>query len=193
MFLSNTILKRLMKQAYKDAHLVVAQTEERYYISGIYWEMDVKKEFMPKQIMAQLIELAGEVPGIGKAFRATKDGNLEEDGLRTEVRIYGSEKPIDVTDIIVIGSLGTYQRVLQEQKSGKTYIVNNVFIDIADNKATDEDRGEFEVTVPMYHEQYGILWVNNVARLRAGWRFDDKHRSMIQELSGIDLTRVDEL
>lgn len=100
MFLNNTILKRLMKQAYKDAHLVVAQTEERYYISGIYWEMDVKKEFMPKQIMAQLIELAGEVPGIGKAFRATKDGNLEEDGLRTEVRIYGSEKPIDVTGMI---------------------------------------------------------------------------------------------
>lgn len=192
MFLNNTILKRLMKEAYRNANMVVAQTEDRFYIGGAYWEMDVRKEFMPKQIMAQLIELAGEVPAPGKVFRATKEENLEEDGLRQEVKTEGFTEPIDITDIIIIGSLGTYQRVLQDRE-GKTYIVNNMFIDIADNNATEEQRGEYNVTLPMYKEKQGILWMNNVARFRARWRVDDKHASILKEMSGIDLTVNDEL
>lgn len=191
MFLNNTILKRLMKEAYKNANMVVAQTEERYYIAGSYWEMDVRKAFMPKQILAQLIELAGEVPAPGKAFRATKEGNLEEDGLRQEVKTEGFTEPIDVTDIIVIGSLGTYQRVLQAW-GGKTYIVNNVFVDIADNNAVDENLGEYSVTTPLFNAGKGILWQNNAARFRAGWRIDDRHESLLAELSGIDLLMSDE-
>ena len=192
MFLNNTILKRLMKKAYKSENMVVAQTEDRFYIGGLYWEMDVRKAFMPKQILAQLIELAGEVPEQGKAFRTTKDGNREEDGLRTEVETEQFEKPIDITDIIVIGDLGTYQRVLQAQ-DGKTYIVNNIFVDIADNNATEEQRGEYNVTLPMYEEKQGILWMNNVARFRAGWRIDDRHAGILREMSGIDLTAIAEL
>lgn len=191
MFLNNTILKRLMKEAYKTAGMTVAQTSERYFIGGSYWEMDVRKAFMPKQILAQLIELAGEVPKTGIAFRATKEGNLEEDGLRQEVKTEGFTEPIDVTDIIVIGSLGTYQRVLQAQ-SGKTYIVNNVFIDIADNDAVDENAGEYFVTTPLYDTRKGILWQNNAARFRAGWRIDDRHKNLLNELSGVDLLTTDE-
>lgn len=187
MFLNNSILKKLMKQAYKDGALVVAQTEERYYIAGTYWEMDVRKEFMPKQIMAQIIELAGEVPAVGKSFRGTKDGNIEEDWLRSAVRTEEFSKPIDVTDMIIIGRLGKHQRVLQEHEKGQAYIVNNVFIEIADNNAAETDRGEYEVSVPLYNAQKGILWENNVARLRAGWRTDEKHEELMKELSGIDL------
>ena len=191
MFLNNTILKKMMKEAYKTAGMTVAQTEERYYIAGSYWEMDVRKAFMPKQILAQLIELAGEVPAPGKAFRATKEGNLEEDGLRQEVKTEGFTEPIDVTDIIVIGSLGTYQRVLQE-RGGKTHVVNNVFVDIADNNAIDENSGEYSVTTPLFNAGKGILWQNNAARFRAGWRIDDRHESLLAELSGIDLLMSDE-
>lgn len=190
MFLNNMILKRLMKEAYKNENMVVAQTEDRFYIGGAYWEMDVRKAFIPKQIMAQVIELAGEVPAQGKAFRATKDGNLAEDGLRNEVQTEGIEKTIDVTDIIIIGSLGTYQRVLQDRE-GKTYIVNNIFVDIADNNATEKERGEYNVTLPLYEETQGILWMNNVARFRAGWRIDEKHTSLLQEMSRLELTMSD--
>lgn len=181
----------MMKEAYKTAGMTVAQTEERYYIAGSYWEMDVRKAFMPKQILAQLIELAGEVPAPGKAFRAIKEGNLEEDGLRQEVKTEGFTEPIDVTDIIVIGNLGTYQRVLQAW-GGKTYIVNNVFVDIADNNAVDENLGEYSVTTPLFNAGKGILWQNNAARFRAGWRIDDRHESLLAELSGIDLLMSDE-
>ena len=48
-----------MREAYKTS-LHVAQTEGRTYIAGGYWEIDVDKRDMPKQVMAQIIELAGQ-------------------------------------------------------------------------------------------------------------------------------------
>lgn len=52
MFLKKTVLKRLMKEVYKHG-LRVAATEERYYLCGGYWEMDILKEYMPKEILAE--------------------------------------------------------------------------------------------------------------------------------------------
>ena len=75
---------------------------------------------------------------------------------------------------------------------GKTYIVNNVFVDIADNNAVDENSGEYSVTTPLFNAGKGILWQNNAARFRAGWRIDDRHESLLAELSGIDLLMNDE-
>lgn len=51
MFIDVKVLKSLMKEAYKVS-LHVAQTEERIYISGGYWEVDMDKTVMPKQVMA---------------------------------------------------------------------------------------------------------------------------------------------
>lgn len=78
-------------------------------------------------------------------------------------------------------------------RDGKTYIVNNVFVDIADNDAVDENAGEYRVTAPLYDAGKGIMWENNVARFRAGWRIDNRHKSLLSELSGIDLLMEDEL
>lgn len=44
MFVNTKILKSLMKEAYKCGGLKLAQTEERIYIAGNYWEMDVEKK-----------------------------------------------------------------------------------------------------------------------------------------------------
>ena len=41
MFINIKILKQLMKTTYKSAGLILAQTEDRYYIAGRCWEMDV--------------------------------------------------------------------------------------------------------------------------------------------------------
>ena len=64
MFLKKTVLKRLMKEAYKHG-LRVAATEERYYLCGGYWEMDILKEYMPKEILAAVLELTGWIPETG--------------------------------------------------------------------------------------------------------------------------------
>lgn len=65
MFLKPQILKRIIKSAYNQSSLVLANTGENMYISGGYWEMEIKKEFLPKTILAAVIELAGEIPSEG--------------------------------------------------------------------------------------------------------------------------------
>ncbi len=186
MFLSNSILKRLMKQAYKGG-LIVAQTPERVYIAGDYWEMDVRREFLPKQILAQIIELAGELPEVGRRFKATKEGNQQEQYLRMEVDTDGYMDGVEITKLVLIGTAGTAQRILQIPQ-GDVFIVNNAFAVIADNLNVEEEKGEYAVTKPLYHKTGGILWQNNVARFHAHWRSDDNHQRLLAEITQIDLT-----
>lgn len=186
MFLSNSIIKRLMKQAYKRG-LIVAQTEARYYIAGSYWEMDVKKEFLPKQILAQLIELAGEVPAEGTRFSATKKGNQLETELPCAVNVEGFDEIIEVTNLVLLNG-GVAQRLLQHETTGDVYIINNAFIAVADNAAVMEDQGEYRVEKPLFNKSRGLLWQNNVARFHASWRSDENHERLLAEITQIDIT-----
>jgi len=186
MFLNTGILKRLMKQAYKEG-LKIARTEERIYIGGSYWEMDVREEFLPKQILGQIYELAGFLPEAGERYSVTKDDAKLEEGMRLQVDDWGFEKEIEVTKLVLMGRVP--QRLLQDPEAGDIYLANNVFITIADNSCVDEDRGETPVGGrPLFHPQYGLLWKNNVARLHAHWRQDDGHERLLAELAETDLT-----
>lgn len=185
MFLNTGILKRLMKQAYKTG-LIVARTENRMYLAGDYWEMDVRMDFLPKQILACIIELTGEIPEEGERYKATKDGNQQEINLRMQVDKDGYQEGIEVTKMILIGKQGTHQRILQE-RTGGIFIIHNVFVEIADNSALEEERGEYEVIAPLYSKT-GILWMNNVARFHAYWRSDENHERILAELTQLDLT-----
>ena len=175
-----------MKQAYKKG-LAIAQTEDRVYIAGSYWEMDVKREFLPKQILAQIYELAGEFPDVGERFEATKEGNQMQMGMSKAVSEEGFDEMIEVTRILIIGKNEVQQRVLQNTK-GNIYIVNNAFVNIADNSATDLENGEYSVDKPFFNHLKGILWKNNVARFHACWRRDENHERILAELTQVDLT-----
>ena len=78
MFVKMSILKRLMKEAYKSG-LVLANNGETIMIAGNYWQMDIKRALMPKELLAAIIELAGELPGAGErsAIREETSWNLE--------------------------------------------------------------------------------------------------------------------
>lgn len=186
MFLNHNILKRLMKQAYKTG-LAAAQTEERLYLAGNYWEMDVKREFLPKQILAQLIELAGEIPDKGTRFKATKDGNQIEIEMGMSVDTEGFERTLEVSNLILMGSNGVAQRLLQYPDTGEVYIVNNAFVCIADNAAVEEEKGEYRVEMPQFNPAKGILWQNNVARFRAMWRSDEQHQRLLDDIRKVDI------
>ena len=187
MFLNNGILKKLMKQAYKEG-LAVAQTDERIYIAGGYWEMDVRREFLPKQILAQIIELAGELPEVGKRFTATKNGNQFETEMRMSVDTDGFDFGVEVTKVFLSGKYSVAQRILQDVENGRIYLVNNVFVAVADNAALDGEKGEHMVAEPMYHPERGILWANNVGRFHALWSTDENHQRLLNALEQIDLT-----
>lgn len=190
MFLRQSIFNSLMKQAYKSG-LAVARTEDDWiYIAGSYWEASIKKEFIPKKTMGDIITLIGELPAPGERFIATKQGNQMEMELPIQVEDepFRGNDTLTITDVILIGTGGTLQRLLQDQNTGNIYVVNNAFIAIVDNTVIDGDRGEYSVTEPFFHPTYGILWENNVCKIRAHFRADDRNNKILDNLKGVDIT-----
>lgn len=51
-----------------------------------------------------------------------------------------------------------------------------------------EDKGEYTVTEPLFNPLRGILWKNNVCKLRAHFRTDDKNIKVLKSLKGVDIT-----
>lgn len=190
MFLSPSILKKLMKEAYKRG-LIVARTKEDWiYIAGSYWEMNVKKEFIPKKTMGDIIALIGGLPEEGERIRATEEGNQIEMEMPMKVKEepFREKNALTVTDVILIGTAGTTQRLLQDEYTGDIYAINDVFVKIVDNKLIEEEKGEIRVEEPLYDPAYGILWKNNVCKMRAAFRRDDKNDKILKNLKGADIT-----
>ena len=193
MFLSPSVLNSLMKKAYKEG-LVVARTEDAkgndwLYLAGSYWEVSINRDFIPKKTMGDLITLIGELPRPGERFKATKEEKQIEIEMTMEVNDEGfGTDTLTITDVILIGTSGTVQRLLQDELTGQIYPVNNVFISIIRNDMVDKDKGEYEVVEPFFNPYKGILWKNNVCKLRAHFRTDDKNIKVLKNLKGVDIT-----
>ena len=76
---------------------------------------------------------------------------------------------------------------MQDEQTGQIYPVNNVFVSIINNAMVEEDKGEYTVTEPLFNPLRGILWKNNVCKLRAHFRTDDKNIKVLKSLKGVDL------
>ncbi len=178
-----------MKQAYKGTGLIVAKTEEYLYIAGGYWEAEIKNGFIQKKTMGDLITLVGELPDIGERYKATKDGNQMEANLPMRVRSeeFGTDT-LTITDVILIGTNETRQRLLQDENTGQIYAVNEVFRNSVDNNMIEYDKGEYAAEYLFYDEKWGILWKNNVCKFRAHFRSDDKNIKIFEHLKGVDIT-----
>lgn len=83
---------------------------------------------------------------------------------------------------------GKDKEVLQDEQTGQIYPVNNVFVSIINNAMVEEDKGEYTVTEPLFNPLRGILWKNNVCKLRAHFRTDDKNIKVLKSLKGVDIT-----
>lgn len=76
----------------------------------------------------------------------------------------------------------------QDEQTGQIYPINNVFVSIINNAMVEEDKGEYTVTEPLFNPLRGILWKNNVCKLRAHFRTDDKNIKVLKSLKGVDIT-----
>ena len=187
MFLKTNLLKRLMKQAYAGGGLVVARRGDWIYLSGSYWEVEVRKRYIPKKTMGDLISLIGELPEDGERFRAEKGGNQMEIempiGISTD--FFDPENFLAVTDLILLDENGAEQRILQDADTGSLYLINNLFVDMVDNKCVEEERGENGVLdQPVFHPKLGVLWDNGNCRLHVLFRDPEE---LLESLQGIPL------
>ena len=192
MFLQKRIFKRLMTEAYKH-RLIVAMTEDEWlYMAGYYWEVNIKREYIPKETMGDIIALIGELPNPGERFSSTKEGNqMEFDGKRQiDVAPFKRSEPLAITDVLMLGNGGTLLRLLQDAETGQVFTVNNVFIDIVNDSECMKEKGEYLVDEPFYDVNAGILLKNNVCMLRAGFRNDTKNEKVMNQMQGLDIIPI---
>ncbi len=182
MFLSTKIVNKLIKEAFKTG-LVIAATEESIHLEGTYWMIDIKKDFLPKEIMAKIIELTGRIPEAGERVVANKDGWQYEVGV-LEIEKEFDGKRLEATNVSIKSVWGIYQRVLQDE-NGKMYLINDVFIDMT--KGTELEEGEEFPEKPLYNES-GVEWKNNAGALYVRFRQDMQHERILEEMTKIDLT-----
>ena len=186
MFINIKILKQLMKEAYKSG-LLIGQTEDEIYLSGKNWTANIKKKWMPKQIMAQIIELAGELPDVGKkkSYYRTNGNDYSEDIGEMEIEEEESLNAIaEVTDLILIDAFGTKNRLLQTNH--RILVVNNVFVEIADPQLVNAER-ESSIEGPILKD-YRIVWRTNMAQFSADLKEDVRHDRLLNELCMLDLS-----
>lgn len=189
MFLRETQLKKLMKEAYKHQGLIIANTEERIYLAGGYWEIDILKKKMPKTILAQIIELAGELPDIGERFSSTKEGNQLEIEKTMKVEIKQEPISLCVTNLIFESRHLVRLRVLQNP-FGKIILINNDGIGMVSKNIVNEESGEAEPVGPMYISHEGIYWWNNWMRFRYNEHIvENEDAQLIGNLEGLKLCR----
>lgn len=190
MFLRPTVLNSLMKKTYKSGLHLAMNAEGWLYIAGDYWSVNIKKQFIPKRTWGDIIALTGELPKPGSRFTATKMGNQIEMEMPLQIddSEFSKQETLVVTDALLIGTQGTVQRLLQDKDTGIIYAVNNVFVNMVDNGQIDEENGEYAVYDPLFHPLRGVLWKNNVCKLKANFRTDDKNIKVLRGLKGIDIT-----
>ncbi len=78
MIFNKTVLKRLMKTAYKGAGLLVANNKGKILLEGGWWIAEINEDAFPKEAKAALVELTGCLPEEGECFRSTSAGNQVE-------------------------------------------------------------------------------------------------------------------
>lgn len=204
MFFKQTVLKRMLKAAYKGAGLTVGhmaespEASEGYYISSGWWVMWFSADEMPKEAKAAIIELSGDLPAVGEVFKAIKDmGNQYEIEQKEIFNLPAAFKRCEchfrVTKLLGQQD-GRVIRFIQEYgETRHVAAVSEIFIDLIDPKAIDYDGGEYEpigpvTTCPTAPFMY---WGNNTCYLMAGIRTpvedDEDEAEFWKYLEGIEI------
>lgn len=163
----------MLKQAYTGVGLCVARRGDDLLFSGSNWAIATEKESMDKKQLAAVIELTGELPGDGEAFKATKEENQYEIGEvhwdmidRTEDR--EKEEKLTVTQVVLERyPIGKAMRVLQAA-DGRVEVLNDRFVKAIDSLSMNTDY-EYEVQGPFVNPKFPkqVYWESEATTLTA--------------------------
>ena len=144
MFLNTPMAKKLFKKAFNSAGLIVSRpNEEMIYIAGSGWQIEMDYETMPLKQKAQLIELIGDIPEVGKRIVATKnDQQFEfETGVSLR-RFYMAAKTLVHQAPIVIARPYFDYQLFQEQETFAFLATSRELVTLIDVREIDfENKG----------------------------------------------------
>ena len=174
MFIHLKDFKRLLKQAYTGVGLCVARRGDDVLLGGSDWVIATEKESMDKKQLAAVIELTGELPGNGEAFKATKEENQYEfseahwDMIDRTDAAREEEEKLTVTPIVLERyPNGKAMRVLQAA-DGRVEVLNERFVKAIDSASMNLDY-EHEVQGPLFNPKFPkqVYWKSEATTLTA--------------------------
>lgn len=142
MIFNKSVFKKLLKEAYKGAGLLVANKEGRIIIAGSWWVMTMEERVFSNEGRAVLVELTGQLPQQGECWRSTSAGNQIEippgyvdiDGdTQSEVT---SGAPFEKTYITVEGLISGMARLYQKENT--VICINEIVEMLLDPSAVKE-------------------------------------------------------
>ena len=174
MFIHLKDFKRLLKQAYTGVGLCVARRGDDVLLGGSDWVIATEKESMDKKQLAAVIELTGELPGNGEAFKATKEENQYEfseahwDMIDRTDAAREEEEKLTVTPIVLERyPNGKAMRVLQAA-DGRVEVLNERYVNAIDSASMNLDY-EHEVQGPLFNPKFPkqVYWKSEATTLTA--------------------------
>ncbi len=202
MFFKLAVLKRMLKDAYKKGLTVGCMAEDKegeyegYYISSGWWVMWFSAGDMPKEAKAAIIELCGDLPGLGEVFTARKGmGNqyeLEQKGIFNLPDVFKRCTCRYRVTKLSWQQGGETIRFLQEDgRELRIKAVSEIFMALIDPEAVDRDRGEEEPEGPVAFQTEASFMCrgNSTCYLMAGIRTTDNEdeRAFWRFLEGTEI------
>lgn len=138
MFIKETTLKKLMKNAYKGSGLMVHNNAGDILIQGTSWILVFYDGNIPKEIKGELIKFVGDLPKKGEAFRITDDGNQMAIDLINDSLFGEPEAEWNITNLMYDGSGGTY-RIVENSETKEKKMIADLYIDMVDLSKLDEN------------------------------------------------------
>lgn len=142
MIFKTKVLKSLMQTAYKGHGLYVANQEGNIILGSGWWFLSIEESVFPKKAKAALVELIGQLPAAGEAFRCTSAGNQMElpvFDILEEVKKVDWNNTYVKKAVLIEAPLGYYRPYQSEQH---TVYLNECITDLMNG---DVEAGEDNV------------------------------------------------
>lgn len=195
MFLKTAKFKKLLKEAYTGSGLHIGNTGDGTFLRGSYWMMWIKGGCIPKEKLAAIIELIGDLPETGTGFSATKDGQQYELQLENQMHVMEEAKKcmfnMDVTKILLENIHGNHWRVLQHRLTRKIRMISERFIEMIDESSVDQNNGHTMPEGSVCGNLPGVFWSNNIMAMYVMPRSEDGIKNLISHLETIDINEVE--
>lgn len=194
MFMKTQGFKKLLKEAVAGGGLLVGNDGEGICLCGNCWVMWIKGGCIPKKELAAVIELAGEIPEPGGAFRVYKDGNQYEimEGLVYNVMENAERctETLDTTNIVIRREKERGLRVMQNRFGG-IILIDERFIEVIDNAVLDPGSMERPVETAKAGTLPGVFWHNNIMALYVMPVISGKNENLIAYLERVQLKEME--
>lgn len=191
MFTDTTILKTLIKRAWKGSGLHIEHTEDGWLaVGGLWWQFEIDDQEISNKIKAQIVELVGDLPELGQALVYYKKGDPQTEIPGTTFKNLMAdwarrEKEYQISNVI-LRTANDYSAVLE----GKD---DNILVP---GWAANLVQGEVDAdeTLPVIAKgaegRCNVIWANNKMALMVICGSTDYagEKAFLEAVKGVDLT-----